>query len=69
MVPDGVVVQTVVVVTGAFTGVDADEEAPADLSGLTLDSFDDLYGDSADWPGRPAEPMLPFVMLPRPALR
>ena len=46
----------------AVTGVD-EEEASADVTGLTLDSFDDLYGDAADWPGRPAEPMLPFGIM------
>jgi crotonobetaine/carnitine-CoA ligase len=47
----------------AVTTIDADEEAPADVTGLTLDSFDDLYGDAADWPGRPAEPLLPFGIM------
>ena len=47
----------------AVTAGDTDSEAPADLSGLTLDSFDDLFGDSADWPGRPAEPLLPFGIM------
>jgi crotonobetaine/carnitine-CoA ligase len=40
-----------------------DESEPVDLTGLTLDSFDDLYGDAADWPGRPAEPLLPFGIM------
>jgi len=45
----------------AVTGDDGSE--PADLTGLTLDDFDDLYGEAADWPGRPAEPLLPFGIM------
>jgi crotonobetaine/carnitine-CoA ligase len=40
----------------AVTADDSGEPAAADLSGLTLDAFDDLFGDESAWPGRAAEP-------------
>jgi len=40
-----------------------DESEPVDLSGLALEPFDDLFGAAADWPGRPAEPLLPFGIM------
>jgi crotonobetaine/carnitine-CoA ligase len=47
----------------AVTADDSGEPAAADLSGLTLDAFDDLFGDESAWPGRAAEPLLPFGIM------
>jgi crotonobetaine/carnitine-CoA ligase len=43
----------------AVTSAD-DGQPRADLSGLALESFDDLFGEADAWPGRPIEPLLPF---------
>ncbi len=47
----------------AVTEGDADERSPANASGLHLESFDDLFGEIAAWPGRPVEPLLPFGIM------
>jgi crotonobetaine/carnitine-CoA ligase len=47
----------------AVTGDDEDETDSQDLSGLELVSFDDLFGDTAAWPARPIEPLLPFGIM------
>ena len=47
----------------AVTAADSDESEPADLSGIALEPFDGLFGDAADWQGRPAEPLLPFGIM------
>ena len=47
----------------AVTNTDSDGEASADLTGMSLESFDDLFGEASDWPGRPAEPLLPFGIM------
>ena len=35
----------------------------SDLLRPDLDSFDDLFGEAGAWPGRPAEPLLPFGIM------
>ena len=47
----------------AVTGTDSDEGGTPDVAGLDLEPFDGLFGDADDWPGRPAEPLLPFGIM------
>jgi len=47
----------------AVTGDDGDDPTATDLSGLDLEAFDDLFGEAGAWPGRPAEPLLPFGIM------
>lgn len=47
----------------AVTSSDADGDPVGDTTGLDLVAFDDLFGDAATWPGRQAEPMLPFGIM------
>ena len=48
----------------AVTATDTDEAGTPDAVRARASSpFDDLFGDAADWPGRPAEPLLPFGIM------
>jgi crotonobetaine/carnitine-CoA ligase len=47
----------------AVTDADSDGQLTTDLTGLALESFSDLFGDASAWPGRPAEPLLPFGIM------
>ena len=47
----------------AVTADDADDPAAADLSGLDLDAVRRPVRRRRGWPGRPAEPLLPFGIM------
>jgi crotonobetaine/carnitine-CoA ligase len=47
----------------AVTSADSDGKVPADLTGMKLEPFDDLFGEASAWAGRPAEPLLPFGIM------
>ncbi len=47
----------------AVTATDGDEPGTSDPAGLELEPFDGLFGEADAWPGRPAEPLLPFGIM------
>ena len=47
----------------AVTSVDSDGTGTAVPPGITTEPFEALFGDAADWTGRPAEPLLPFGIM------